>query len=43
MFNLTQHVMKENDWETPQIEIIDVKCGTLGGANAGDDALLEQS
>jgi hypothetical protein len=34
--------MKENEWVTPQIEIIDVKCETLGGDNAGEDT-LEQS
>jgi hypothetical protein len=40
---------RENDlamvcsqWETPQIEVVDVNYGTLGGANAGED-VLEQS
>jgi hypothetical protein len=34
--------MKENEWETPKIQIIDVKCETLGGFNSGED-YLEQS
>jgi hypothetical protein len=34
--------MECSQWETPQIEVVDVSCGTLGGANAGEDG-LEQS
>lgn len=34
--------MKENEWETPQIEVVDVNRETLGGLNSGDD-YLEQS